>query len=57
MSVQLPGVPPASIIIPALNEEKYLPVLLESLRQVSAPMDIIVVDGNSTDGTAQVIEE
>jgi glycosyltransferase involved in cell wall biosynthesis len=54
---QLPEVPAATIVIPTLNEEKYLPLLLESLRRVSAPMEIIVVDGNSTDRTAEVVEE
>ena len=44
---------PASIIIPTLNEEKYLPLLLDSLRKIAAPLDIIVVDGNSDDGTVR----
>lgn len=47
----------ASIIIPTLNEEKYLPRLLESLSKISAPLDIIVVDGDSEDGTAHVLEK
>ena len=46
-----------SIIIPTLNEEWYLPLLLDSLKKVSAPLDIIVVDGNSTDGTRKVVED
>jgi len=54
---QRPEILAASIIIPTLNEEKYLPVLLESLRKVSAPMEIIVVDGSSTDRTVQVVED
>lgn len=43
-----------SIIIPTLNEEKYLPHLLNDLAEQSFPKDrfeVIVVDGNSTDGT------
>ncbi len=47
---------PASIIIPTLNEEEYLPVLLTSLKSVKTPLDIIVVDGNSEDGTRQTVE-
>lgn len=44
-----------SIIIPARNEEKNLPVLLESLgRQGTRVHEIIVVDDESTDGTAEV---
>ena len=54
-----------SIIIPALNEEAYLPATLgsvraglEHLRACCAPdevvIDMIVVDNDSTDGTAAV---
>ena len=50
-----PTVPPVSIVIPTLNEEGYLPLLLDSLRNISAPFDIIVVDGNSEDDTARVV--
>lgn len=49
-----PGVsPPPSIavIIPALNEEKSLPLVLAALPKVD---DVIVVDNGSTDGTAAV---
>ena len=49
--------PAVSIIIPALNEEHYVPVLLESLSNIQAPIDIIVVDGTSTDGTVRVVEK
>lgn len=52
-----PELVPVSIIIPTLNEERYLPVLLGSLKNVAAPMEIIVVDGSSTDRTVQVVEE
>ncbi len=51
------AIPPVSIIIPTLNEEKYLPVLLHSLRNINSPLDIIVVDGNSTDSTIQIVIE
>lgn len=44
-----------SIIIPARNEEKNLPVLLESLQQQTRqPLEIVVVDDHSEDGTAEV---
>ncbi len=49
-------VPLVSIIIPTLNEEKYLPILLASLQKIAAPLEIIVVDGGSTDHTATVAE-
>lgn len=48
---------PASIIIPTLNEENYLPLLLSSLEKVSSPLDIIVVDGNSEDDTVGVADK
>ena len=43
-----------SVVIPALNEEKYLPFLLKDLTQQSFFQDrfeVIVVDGNSEDQT------
>lgn len=44
-----------SIVIPAFNEEKYLPSCLASLKkQTYQPLEIIVVDNNSTDKTAQI---
>lgn len=46
--------PAVSVIIPTLNEEKYLPILLESLAAIEAPLQIIVVDGNSTDTTLAI---
>ncbi|KND47141.1 MAG: hypothetical protein AB199_01775 [Parcubacteria bacterium C7867-004] len=49
-------VKPVSIVIPTLNEEQYLPRLLESLVSVTSPLDIIVVDGASEDGTVHVVE-
>lgn len=50
--------PKISIIIPARNEENNLPVLLASLKDQSlSPFEIIVVNDNSTDGTARIAEE
>ena len=44
-----------TIVIPALNEEKYLPNLLESLSQQTwRDFEVIVVDGLSKDKTADV---
>lgn len=44
-----------SVIIPAYNEEKYIPYTIESLNGLDRlPDEIIVVDGGSTDETAQV---
>lgn len=44
-----------SVVIPAFNEEKYLPQTLESIKKQSVtPLEIIVADNNSTDKTASI---
>ena len=43
-----------SIVIPTLNEEKYLPQLLNSLTQQTIPHEIIVADAHSTDKTVEI---
>jgi glycosyltransferase involved in cell wall biosynthesis len=50
--------PTISLIIPAYNEEAYLPACLDAVMQNVAgkAIEIIVVDNNSTDGTKRVIE-
>jgi glycosyltransferase involved in cell wall biosynthesis len=46
--------PSLSIIIPTLNEEKYLPKLLKDLsQQTFQDFEVIVVDGTSEDKTVQ----
>lgn len=46
-----------SVIIPALNEEKFLPKLLESLaQQTEKNFEVIVVDGKSKDKTVAVAQ-
>ncbi|GIK84447.1 MAG: glycosyl transferase [Patescibacteria group bacterium] len=45
-----------SIVIPTLNEEKYLPLLLEDLvKQTYQDFEIIHVDGNSDDQTLKKV--
>lgn len=47
-----------SIVIPCYNQEKYLGVCLDAAWfQEYAPLEIVVVNDGSTDGTARVIEE
>ena len=47
--------PAISVIIPALNEEKYIHIPLEALRhQTFKDFEVIVVDGKSKDRTVQV---
>jgi rSAM/selenodomain-associated transferase 2 len=45
-----------SVIIPTFNEERSLPQTLACL-SASAPAEIIVVDGGSTDGTLALAQE
>jgi len=48
-----------SVIIPCLNEEKYIKDCLESLTNngfSQSDMELLVVDGGSSDGTLQIIE-
>lgn len=47
-----------SIIIPTLNEEKYLPRLIESIkRQKFSDYEIIVSDGGSKDNTQKIVQD
>lgn len=48
-----------SIIIPTLNEEKYLPKLLASLshQRFHGKMEVIVVDGESQDRTVSIASD
>ncbi len=47
--------PKLSVIIPALNEEKLLPYLLESIKnQENIDLEIIVADNNSEDKTREI---
>ncbi len=43
-----------SIVIPALNEEKYLPRLLKSIYSQKYPCEVIVADAQSDDRTSKV---
>ncbi|MGE0431781.1 MAG: glycosyltransferase family 2 protein [Planctomycetota bacterium] len=51
--------PDVSVVLPAFNEEKYLPPLLQSLRdqRTDFSIEIIVVDDNSTDRTREIARE
>lgn len=47
-----------SIVIPTLNEEKYLPRLLQDLvKQSNQDFEVIVVDGKSDDKTVEGVEK
>jgi glycosyltransferase involved in cell wall biosynthesis len=46
-----------SVVIPAKNEERYLPLLLEGLaKQTLKPVQIILADAKSTDSTRALAE-
>jgi len=61
----MPHSPQISVVIPAYNEERYLPTTLASLRQAAeyyrrvrdAEIEIVVADNNSTDRTAEVARQ
>jgi glycosyltransferase involved in cell wall biosynthesis len=47
-----------SLVVPVRNEETSLPALLESIRrQTHQPVEVILVDGGSTDATVRVARE
>ena len=47
--------PEISVIIPTLNEEKYIPLVLEGLKkQTFKSFETIVVDGGSEDRTREI---
>jgi glycosyltransferase involved in cell wall biosynthesis len=50
--------PSVSIVIPAYNEEQYLQDCLEAIAGQSVkPLEVIVVDNNSTDETAEIARQ
>ncbi len=50
--------PSISIVVPALNEEKFLPILLESIkRQTFKDYEVIVADAGSTDKTKTIAKK
>jgi len=50
------GMPSVSLVIPAYNEEEYLPLCLESIKRqdYAEEYEVIVVDNASTDNTAKI---
>jgi glycosyltransferase involved in cell wall biosynthesis len=46
--------PKVSVVVPTLNEARNIPLILG---QLPADYEIVVVDGNSTDGTPDVVRE
>jgi len=48
---------PTIIIMPTYNERENLPRMVERLLKLPLPLDVLVVDGNSTDGTGKLADE
>ena len=48
---------PVSIIVPVLNEAKLVANFVQNVRQVAPGVEIIVADGHSCDGTAEIARE
>ncbi|HUV03486.1 MAG TPA: glycosyltransferase family 2 protein [Armatimonadota bacterium] len=46
-----------SVIIPCFNEAQHITAVLDAVREVDIPKEIIMVDDGSTDGTAEILEE
>ncbi|MGW0187529.1 bifunctional polysaccharide deacetylase/glycosyltransferase family 2 protein [Streptomyces sp. NPDC003362] len=51
-----PVTEPVSVIVPAYNEKECIANTLNSLARSTHPIEIIVVDDGSTDGTADIAE-
>lgn len=55
-------IPSFSFIVPALNEEKNIPAVLEEIASIAKKsgvhdFDVVVIDDGSTDGTATVVAQ
>ncbi|MGW5469251.1 bifunctional polysaccharide deacetylase/glycosyltransferase family 2 protein [Streptomyces chartreusis] len=48
---------PVSVIVPAYNEKECIANTLESLARSTHPIEIIVVDDGSTDGTSEIARD
>jgi cellulose synthase/poly-beta-1,6-N-acetylglucosamine synthase-like glycosyltransferase/peptidoglycan/xylan/chitin deacetylase (PgdA/CDA1 family) len=52
-----PATRPVSVIVPAYNEKECIANTLESLSRSTHPIEVIVVDDGSTDGTSEIARE
>ena len=50
--------PLVSVIMPSYNSKKYIKKAIDSvLEQTYSNFELIIVDGNSTDGTLDILDE
>ncbi|MFE0579842.1 bifunctional polysaccharide deacetylase/glycosyltransferase family 2 protein [Streptomyces sp. NPDC058874] len=52
-----PVTEPVTVLVPAYNERECIANTLQSLAASDHPIEVIVVDDGSTDGTADIVEE
>ncbi|MER5176846.1 glycosyltransferase [Streptomyces sp. NPDC002896] len=52
-----PVTEPVSVLVPAYNEAKCITHTVNSLAQSDHPIEVIVIDDGSTDGTARIVED
>src|SRR5437762_6943649 len=45
------------VIVPTYNERENLPAIAEALLKLPVPVDLLVVDDNSPDGTGRLADE
>jgi len=48
---------PTLIIVPTVNERENLPRVVQKILSLPVAVDLLVVDGNSTDGTGKIADE
>jgi len=52
-----PVTEPASVLVPAYNEAKCIENTVRSLMESEHPIEVLVVDDGSSDGTARIVED
>ncbi|KPH97903.1 polysaccharide deacetylase [Actinobacteria bacterium OK074] len=52
-----PVTAPVSVLVPAYNEAKCIENTVRSLIESDHPVEVIVIDDGSTDGTARIVED
>ncbi|QIQ07077.1 bifunctional polysaccharide deacetylase/glycosyltransferase family 2 protein [Streptomyces liangshanensis] len=52
-----PVTEPVSVLVPAYNERECIANTVRSLMESGHPIEVVVIDDGSTDGTADIVEE